>query len=201
KASSSPSDSKRVARPETMCSTRPAKPASRRNSTTNALSGSRSGTTGFAMARPYGRGGPDILRRFRNHSDIRAGVVGAARSRLQCAMARDRSIRFGPFALDPANARLCRGDEVVPLRGKTLAVLEHLIARPGQLVTKDELLDAVWPDVHVSEDVLVGCVRELRNVFGDTRGAARFVETVYRRGYRWIAGVDGASEPAEVAAT
>src|SRR4029077_10488179 len=97
-------------------------------------------------------------------------------------------LRFPPFALDAPNARLYRGDEVVPLRGKTLAVLEYLAARPGRLVTKDELLREVWPEVHVSEDVLVGCVHELRQVFGDTRSTARFVETVYRRGYRWIAG-------------
>jgi DNA-binding winged helix-turn-helix (wHTH) protein/tetratricopeptide (TPR) repeat protein len=100
---------------------------------------------------------------------------------------RDHVIRFPPFALDAANARLYRGDEVIPLRGKTLAVLEYLAARPGQLVSKDELLKALWPEVYVSEDVLVGCVRELRAIFGDTRGAARYVETVYRRGYRWIA--------------
>ncbi len=100
---------------------------------------------------------------------------------------RDRRIRFGRFALDTANARLYRGDEVVAVRGKTLALLEYLAARPGQLVTKDELLTQLWPQVHVSEDVLVGCVRELRVIFGDTRGAARFIETVYRRGYRWIA--------------
>ena len=97
-------------------------------------------------------------------------------------------IRFPPFALDAPNARLYRDDEVIPLRGKTLAVLEYLVARPGRLVTKDELLKEVWPEVYVSEDVLVGCVHELRQVFGDTRSAARFVETVYRRGYRWIAG-------------
>jgi DNA-binding winged helix-turn-helix (wHTH) protein len=100
---------------------------------------------------------------------------------------RDHVIRFPPFALDAANARLYRGDEVIPLRGKTLAVLEYLAARPGQLVSKDELLGALWPEVYVSEDVLVGCVRELRAILGDTRGAAKYVETVYRRGYRWIA--------------
>ena len=97
-------------------------------------------------------------------------------------------IRFPPFALDVPNARLYRDDEIIPLRGKTLAVLEYLVARPGRLVTKDELLKEVWPEVYVSEDVLVGCVHELRQVFGDTRSTARFVETVYRRGYRWIAG-------------
>ena len=100
---------------------------------------------------------------------------------------RDQLIRFPPFALDAANARLYRGDEIIPLRGKTLAVLEYLAARPGKLVSKDELLKALWPEVYVSEDVLVGCVRELRAIFGDARGAARYVETVYRRGYRWIA--------------
>lgn len=104
---------------------------------------------------------------------------------------RDHWIRFGPFALDAANARLYRGDEVVVLRGKTLAVLGYLAARPGRLVTKDELLAALWPKVHVSEDVLVGCVRELRIIFDDRRGAPRFIETVYRRGYRWIAADTG----------
>ncbi len=102
---------------------------------------------------------------------------------------RDPLIRFGPFTFDATNARLCCGDEAIPLRGKTLGVLEYLTARPGQLVSKDELLKALWPEVFVSEDVLVGCVRELRAIFGDTRGAARYVETVYRRGYRWIAGL------------
>ncbi|HEY2386976.1 MAG TPA: AAA family ATPase [Candidatus Binatia bacterium] len=100
---------------------------------------------------------------------------------------RDRWIRFGRFALDTANARLHRGQEVVALRGKTLALLEYLALRPGLLVTKDELLARLWPDVYVSEDVLVGCVRELRIAFGDTRGAPRYIETVYRRGYRWVA--------------
>ena len=114
---------------------------------------------------------------------------------------RDRRIRFGRFALDTANARLFRGDEVVAVRGKTLAVLEYLALRPGQLVTKDELLTHLWPEVYVSEDVLVGCVRELRMIFGDTRGAARFIETVYRRGYRWIAenGAQNGVEDAAVA--
>ena len=110
-------------------------------------------------------------------------------------------IRFGRFALDLANARLYDGDRVVPVRGKTLAVLAYLAARPGQLVTKDELLRELWPEVHVSEDVLVGCVRELRTMFGDTRGAARFVETVYRRGYRWIAQTDRDQPAADVKST
>jgi len=114
---------------------------------------------------------------------------------------RDRWIRFGSFALDTANARLHRGQEVVALRGKTLAVLEYLALRPGKLVTKDELLAALWPDVYVSEDVLVGCVRELRITFGDTRGAPHFIETVYRRGYRWIAADAAPDADAQPSAT
>jgi len=114
---------------------------------------------------------------------------------------RDRWIRFGRFALDTANARLHRGQEVVALRGKTLAVLEYLALRPGKLVTKDELLAALWPDVYVSEDVLVGCVRELRITFGDTRGAPHFIETVYRRGYRWIAADAAPDADAQPSAT
>lgn len=114
---------------------------------------------------------------------------------------RDHWIRFGPFALDTANARLYRGDEVIALRGKTLAVLGYLAARPGQLVTKDDLLLQLWPNVYVSEDVLVGCVRELRMIFGDTRHAARFIETVYRRGYRWIADDAGQEVGGEPVAT
>ncbi len=112
---------------------------------------------------------------------------------------RDRWIRFGPFTLDAANARLRRGDEVIALRGKTLAVLEYLAARPGQLVTKDELLARLWPDVYVSEDVLVGCVRELRRIFGDRRDAPHFIETVYRRGYRWIGKAQAAESRAPLA--
>ena len=52
---------------------------------------------------------------------------------------------FGPFRLDRDSRRLMRGVESVPLRAKTFAVLEHLVARPGRLVTKDDLLSAIWP--------------------------------------------------------
>jgi len=96
-------------------------------------------------------------------------------------------IAFGPFRLDPLSGRLLRGRRNVPLRRKTFAVLEHLASRPGDLVGTDELLDAVWPDTHVSPSVLAGCIRELRRALGDDAHAARFIETAYRRGYRFIA--------------
>jgi hypothetical protein len=65
-------------------------------------------------------------------------------------------------------------------------LLEHLALRPGQLVSKAELLDAVWPDTHVTDSVLAGCVRELRRALDDDARAPRFVETAHRRGYRFI---------------
>jgi len=104
----------------------------------------------------------------------------------------DRSgrIGFAPFVLDAAEARLYRGADIIRLRGKSLSVLEYLAQRPGQLVTKDELLTALWPETYVSEAALAGCVRELRHALGDSRGQPRFIETVYGRGYRFIAGIE-----------
>ena len=63
-------------------------------------------------------------------------------------------VQFLEFTLDPANAQLRRGTEVIALRPKALAVLEYLADHPGQLVTKQELLDAVWADTAVGD---VGC--------------------------------------------
>ncbi len=96
-------------------------------------------------------------------------------------------ISFGPYRLDRLSGRLLRGDVNVPLRLKAFAVLEYLALHPGRLVPKDELLDAVWPATHVSPSVLCGCIRELRAALGDDARSARFIETAYRRGYRFIA--------------
>lgn len=96
-------------------------------------------------------------------------------------------IAFGPYRLDRTSGRLLHGERNVPLRLKTFAVLEYLATRPGRLVRKDELLDAVWPDTCVTPSVLTGCIRELRRALGDDARAARFVETAHRRGYRFIA--------------
>lgn len=101
-------------------------------------------------------------------------------------MQREQSITFRPFRLDLDSERLwCRSDPIA-LRPKTFAVLRHLLERAGRLVTKDELLDAVWPDTSVSDGVPIVCVRELRQALGDRAGAPTFIETVPRRGYRFI---------------
>ena len=96
-------------------------------------------------------------------------------------------ISFPPFCLDLANEQLWRGTQPVSLRPKPFAILQYLLERPGQLVTKKELLKAVWPDTYVSEGLLNTYIRDLRAVLGDDPAAPRFIETVVRRGYRFIA--------------
>jgi len=115
-------------------------------------------------------------------------------------MPADQLISFGPYQLDRASGRLLRGGTNVPLRRKTFAVLEYLATRPGCLVAKHELLDAVWPATHVSPSVLAGCIRELRQALGDDARAARFIETAHRRGYRFIAASSASVAPLEDAA-
>ena len=115
-------------------------------------------------------------------------------------MPADQLISFGPYQLDRASGRLLRGGTNVPLRRKTFAVLEYLATRPGCLVAKHELLDAVWPATHVSPSVLAGCIRDLRQALGDDARAARFIETAHRRGYRFIAAPSASEAPLEGAA-
>ncbi|MFT7723941.1 MAG: winged helix-turn-helix domain-containing protein [Roseateles sp.] len=98
-------------------------------------------------------------------------------------------VAFGPFVLDYGQARLTRDDEPVALAGRPLAVLALLAARPGQLIGKDEVLDGVWGHRHVTESVLKVAVNALRSALGDDARAPRYVETVARRGYRFLAEV------------
>jgi predicted ATPase len=96
---------------------------------------------------------------------------------------------FRPFRIDPANALLWRDDEEIRLRPKTFEVLRYLVDHPGLLVTKAMLLDAVWPEVTVSDSMPATCIAELRRVLGDEAKRPRFIETVHRRGYRFVAPV------------
>lgn len=85
------------------------------------------------------------------------------------------------------NEQLWWGSQLLPLRPKPFAVLSYLATHPHRLVTKEELLKAVWPDVRVSEGILHTYVRDLRQVLGEDSEAPRIIETVARRGYRFIA--------------
>ncbi|MBY0279872.1 AAA family ATPase [Candidatus Binatia bacterium] len=96
-------------------------------------------------------------------------------------------IAFPPFELDLRAGLLRRASTPIPLRPKTFAVLEHLAQHPGELVGKRALLDSVWADVVVTEDVVRLSIRELRVALADDPAAPRFIETVPRRGYRFVA--------------
>jgi DNA-binding winged helix-turn-helix (wHTH) protein len=107
-----------------------------------------------------------------------------------------RQILFPPFRLDPINERLIRDQEVIPLRPKSFAVLRYLAERPDELVRKEELIEAVWPETYVTDTLLKGCVTEIRKALGDDPAAPRFIETAHRRGYRFIAPISPIPEEA-----
>lgn len=100
-----------------------------------------------------------------------------------------RSYRFGPFLLDRPAFRLLLDDEPVTMTPKLLDLLLHLVERAGDLVTKEALLDAVWPDANVTDNALSQAVSELRQALGDEPSNPTFIKTVARRGYRFIAPV------------
>jgi pimeloyl-ACP methyl ester carboxylesterase len=101
----------------------------------------------------------------------------------------DHRLAFEEFELDRAAGRLLGRSGPVALTPKSLALLEYLAARSGRLITKQELLDAIWPGVYVADGALKVCVREIRRALDDDARAPRFVETAHRRGYRFIAPV------------
>src|SRR5215831_7103148 len=100
------------------------------------------------------------------------------------------SVRFGPFTADPAGYRLLKGETPIPLSPKALDLLLLFAGRPGLLFTKDDILKALWPDVAVTDNALTQVVSELRQALGDDPARPRYVETVPRRGYRFVATVE-----------
>jgi DNA-binding winged helix-turn-helix (wHTH) protein/tetratricopeptide (TPR) repeat protein len=96
------------------------------------------------------------------------------------------AIAFPPFQLDLLAGQLTRGKEVIALRPKTYAVLSYLLQRPGELVSNKELFHAFWADVAVTQDTLTKTIGELRQALGDDARRPRFIETVHRRGFRFI---------------
>jgi len=103
---------------------------------------------------------------------------------------------FSPFTFDREREQLLRGTQPVRLRPKTLALLRFLLEHPGQVVERDALMAALWPDVAVTDVVLNVCVAELRRALGDDRAHPRYVETVHRRGFRFIAPLEVEPAPA-----
>ena len=98
--------------------------------------------------------------------------------------------QFGDFTLDLEGHRLASRGRDVPLQPKTFETLRCLVERHGRLVTKRELHDCVWGDVAVSDGALGRCIVEVRKALGDSPTRARYVQTVPRLGYRFVAEVE-----------
>ncbi len=109
------------------------------------------------------------------------------------------SYRFGPFTLIPREQLLyCQG-EAVSLTPKAFETLCVLVERHGRLVTKDDLLQQVWPDVVVEENNLAQHISMLRRTLAQAGGDGRFIETVPKRGYRFVAPVVEDGDPGSIA--
>jgi predicted ATPase len=95
--------------------------------------------------------------------------------------------QFEDFRLDTANQCLWRSDVQIALPPKPFAVLRYLVENPGRLITHDELLDALWPETYVQPQVLRTYMLELRKVLGDNAAQPRFIQTLSKRGYCFVA--------------
>jgi DNA-binding winged helix-turn-helix (wHTH) protein len=97
--------------------------------------------------------------------------------------------RFHSFRLDPLNQCLWRGEQRVPIAPKAFDVLRYLVERPGRLVTQEEILEALWPETYVNQEVVKKYILGIRRVLGDRPEQPVFIETVPRRGYQFVAPV------------
>src|SRR5918912_4301807 len=114
-------------------------------------------------------------------------------------IAERRAYRFGPFQLDIRERRLSRGCEPIPLRLKVFDTLVMLVENAGRLVTKQELLDTVWPETTVEENNLNHNVSVLRKALGEKATGQQYIETIPRVGYRFAAAVEITQPRAEAA--
>lgn len=102
-------------------------------------------------------------------------------------------LHFDVFALDTTNRQLRRNGVQVELGSRYFDALALLVGRPGELVSKDEFMRAVWQGVPVTDEALTQCIRTLRRALGDDTAAPRFIQTVPKHGYRFIAEVSSAA--------
>jgi DNA-binding winged helix-turn-helix (wHTH) protein/tetratricopeptide (TPR) repeat protein len=115
-------------------------------------------------------------------------------------MSNDCSMRFAAYTLAGPNGPLLDGDRVVHLPPKALAVLWLLATHAGEVVTKERLFATVWADTTVGDEVLTSCLRTLRRALGDDALRPRYVATVHRLGYRFVAPTRTGSAPTPLAA-
>src|SRR5829696_9061918 len=100
------------------------------------------------------------------------------------------SYRFDRFTLDPGDRQLRRDDAPVELNARYLDALALLVGEAGRLVSKDRFLDEVWRGVPVTDEALTQCIKTLRRQLDDDAANPRFIETVPKHGYRFIAPVE-----------
>jgi len=111
------------------------------------------------------------------------------------------TFRFDRFTLDPADRRLSRDGEEVELSSRYLDALALLVSERGRLVTKDRFLDEVWRGVPVTDEALTQCIKTLRRQLGDDAARPRFIETVPKHGYRFVAALEDEASEAIAPAT
>src|SRR5262245_5174776 len=104
-------------------------------------------------------------------------------------MTQESMLLFADLQIDLANEQVWRGKQALKLTPTAFALLRYLVEHAGRLVTKDELLQAVWPETAVTEGVLTTHVRQIRQALEDNPKAPQFIETVHRRGYRFLPAV------------
>ena len=102
---------------------------------------------------------------------------------------------FDTFAIDPARHVLTRHGDAVPLSPHLVDILAHLASHPGELVSKEALLDRFWPGINVTDNTLARAIADIRRALGDEAGAPRYIQTIARRGYRFIG--EAVTAPAE----
>src|SRR5512136_134600 len=100
-----------------------------------------------------------------------------------------RDFWVGEWLVEPDLNHVVRSDEIRPIEPKVIEVLAYLASRPGEVLSKHDIIHAVWPDTYVTDDVLTYSISELRKALGDDAQNPQFIQTIPRRGYRLIAPV------------
>jgi len=135
------------------------------------------------------------------------GVCVGDRPSLPKLRASAAAFQIGDWSIDPASRRITQGEKTQRISPKSALVLTVLAEAEGEVVSREDLLDRVWPEVTVGEEVLTQAIAELRRAFRDSARAPRYIETVPKAGYRLLAEVQapalsgGTPEAASPAAT
>src|SRR5215472_5941507 len=151
---------------------------------------------GFVQVRLSVAGNPAFIGRNRKP---RSALVYTTRNfgPIMSPSERPPVVQFGAFAFDPRARELRKHDRKLKIQGQPLEILALLLERPGEIVTREELQKRLWPeDTFVDfEHSLNAAVKRLRDAMGDSADAPQYVETLARRGYRFIAPVEAQEVP------